>query len=61
MFVFVPEYIPPMRLRPAGTDHAEIFIPAVTYDGVRRVPGLRMEHVVSVKNPTLIPTSHRKR
>ena len=28
------------------------------YDGVRRVLGLRREPVVSVKNPTLIPTSH---
>ena len=30
------------------------------YDGVRRVSGLRRLPVVSVKNPTLIPTSHRK-
>ena len=29
-------------------------------DGVRRVSGLRREPVVSVKNPTLIPTSHWK-
>ena len=28
------------------------------YDGVRRVSGLRREPVVTVKNPTLIPTSH---
>ena len=28
------------------------------YDGARRVSGLRREPVVSVKNPTLIPTSH---
>ena len=28
------------------------------YDGVRRVSGLRMKHVVSVKNPTLIPIPH---
>ena len=32
-----------------------------TYDGVRRVSGLRREPVVSVKNCTLIPTSHWKR
>ena len=31
------------------------------YDGVRQVSGLRMEPVVSVENPTLIPTSHWKR
>ena len=29
-----------------------------SYDGVRRVSGLRREPLVSVKNPTLIPTSH---
>ena len=33
-----------------------------SYDGVRRrVSGLRREPVVSVNNPTLIPTSHWKR
>ena len=32
-----------------------------TYDGVHRVSGLRREPVVSVKNITLIPTSHWKR
>ena len=32
----------------------------VLYDGVRRVSGLRREPVVSVENPTLIPTSHWK-
>ena len=31
-----------------------------TNDGLRRTPGLRREPVVSVKNPTLIPTSHWK-
>ena len=31
------------------------------FDGLRRVSGLRREPVVSVKNPTLIPTSHWKR
>ena len=31
-----------------------------TYDGVSRVSGLRRKPVVSVKNPTLIPTYHWK-
>ena len=34
---------------------------ALIYDGVRQVSGLRKEPVVSVENPTLIPTSHWKR
>ena len=31
MFVFIPGSIPPARFGPAGTDPADIFIPAVTY------------------------------
>ena len=31
MFVFIPGSIPPVRFGPAGTDPAEISIPAVTY------------------------------
>ena len=31
MFVFIPGSIPPLRFGPAGTDPAEISIPAVTY------------------------------
>ena len=32
----------------------------LTFDGVRRASGLRREPVVSMKYPTLIPTSNRK-
>ena len=28
------------------------------HDGVRRVSGLRREPIVTMENPTLIPTSH---
>ena len=31
MFVSIPGSIPPVRFGPAGTDPAEISIPAVTY------------------------------
>ena len=49
----------PLKFGPAGTVPAEISILlAGTYDRLRRVSGSRREPVVSVKNPTLIPTSH---
>ena len=37
MFVFIPGSIPPVRFGPAGTDPAEISIPAVTYIRYRKV------------------------
>ena len=36
MFVFIPGSIPPVRFGPAGTDPAEISIPAVTYIHIQK-------------------------
>ena len=37
MFVFIPGSISPVRFGPAGTDPAEISIPAVTYIYVEKI------------------------